>query len=110
MIWEAAPNAVLGMKFKYHFYGIPTDTTTFWGTHVLRILTVDHTFNYIYFYICFSTSITLRIPTMSPTTNKHTVFLKNYSTLKVCPADFLLLSMCLSFNYSKCSSMKGSKA
>ena len=31
------------MKRIWYYHGIPTGTMAFWGTHVLRILTVDYT-------------------------------------------------------------------
>ena len=46
MIWELALNAAFGMKGIQYYYGTPTGTIAFWGTHVLRILTVDYTFKY----------------------------------------------------------------
>ena len=45
MIWKLALNAELCMECIQYHYDIPTDTITFWGTHVLHILTVDFTFN-----------------------------------------------------------------
>ena len=41
MIWELALNVAIGMKCTQYYYGIPTGTIAFWGTHVLRILPVD---------------------------------------------------------------------
>ena len=46
MIWEFALNVAYGRKYTQYYYGIPTGTIAFWGTHVLRILTVDYTFKY----------------------------------------------------------------
>ena len=46
MIWELNLNAAFGMKCIQYYYGIPTGTIAFWGTHVLRILPVDYTFKY----------------------------------------------------------------
>ena len=46
MIQELALNAGFGTKCTQYYYGIPTGTIAFWGTHVLRILTVDYTFEY----------------------------------------------------------------
>ena len=44
MILELALNAALRIKHIQYYYGIPTDTIEFWGTHVLGISTVDYTF------------------------------------------------------------------
>ena len=44
MTSKLALNAALGMKFIYYYYGIPTGTIAFWGSHVQRILTVDYAF------------------------------------------------------------------
>ena len=55
MIWELALNAAFGIKCIQYYYGIPTGTIAFWGTHVLSILTVDYTFKYHYnstFWLC----------------------------------------------------------
>ena len=46
MIWELARNAAFGMKCIQYNNGMPTGTVAFWGTHGLRILTVDYTFKY----------------------------------------------------------------
>ena len=46
MIWELNLNAAFSMKCIQYYYGIPTGTMAFWGTHVLRILTVDYTSKY----------------------------------------------------------------
>ena len=43
MIWELALKAAFGMKCIQYYYGIPTGTIAFWGTHVLSILTIDYT-------------------------------------------------------------------
>ena len=45
MIWKLALNAVLGMKRIFNIIIEATATITFWWTHVLRILTVNYTFN-----------------------------------------------------------------
>ena len=46
MIWELALNAAFGVKCTQYYYGIPTGTLVFWGTHVLHILPVNYTFKY----------------------------------------------------------------
>ena len=51
MIWELAPNEALGMKRIFSIImewglDLPTGTIAFWGTLVLRILTVDYTFKW----------------------------------------------------------------
>ena len=44
MTLKLSLNAALGLKFIYYYYGIPTGTIAFWGTHVQHILTVDYAF------------------------------------------------------------------